>query len=200
MSPNPYETTSGKILMRATQKSAIGEDDTKYLSSEEIEKLYDPKNSLKQLLTDLNSKDWEVQINSWNILRSIAIHNWNMLDSSFFKSVFADLINIASSLRSSVCKNGLLAFQDIFKNCSKSIEFDLDSISNILIKKSNDTNVFISSEAERSLLSMCSYWNEFKVLSTIMTHASNRSSQVKSKVAKWLQLKVKQSQKNYSQN
>lgn len=78
-----------------------------------------------------------------------------MLDSAFLKSVLADLMTITSSLRSSVCKNGLLVFQDLFKNCSKNMEFDLESIANILIKKANDTNVFISAEAERTLASMC---------------------------------------------
>ncbi len=182
--------------MRSTQRSALGDDDTKYLTSEEIEKLADPKRGLNQLPTDISSKDWEVQVNSWNVLRSIAIHNCYLLDSSFFKTILPDLIKIASSLRSSVCKNGLLAFQDLFKNCSKHIEFDLESIANILIKKSNDTNVFISAEAEKTLLSMWSYWNEQKVLTTIMTHSSNRSPQVKSKVAKWLeQIIVKLSNK-----
>lgn len=50
--------------MRATQKSALGEDDTKYLTSEEIEKLSDAKSALRQLPIDLASKDWEVQVNS----------------------------------------------------------------------------------------------------------------------------------------
>lgn len=116
---NPYETASGKTFMRSTQRSSAGEDDTKYLASEEIEKLANPRSSLNQLPLDLSSKDWEVQVNSWNVLRSIAIHDNSLLDSSFFKEALADLIKIASSLRSSVCKNGLLAFQDIFKNWSK---------------------------------------------------------------------------------
>ena len=131
---NPYETTSGKKFMRSTQRSSTGDDDTKYLASDEIEKLANPSSSINQLPIDLASKDWETQVNAWNVVRSIALHNSNLLDSTFYKLVLADLIKIASSLRSSVCKNGLLAFQDIFQNWSKHIEFDLESISNILIK------------------------------------------------------------------
>ena len=57
----------------------------------------------------------------------------------------------------------------------------------MLIKKGNDTNVFISAEAEKTLISMCTYINEHKVSSTILNHAGNRSPPVKAKVAKCLE-------------
>lgn len=181
---NPYETSGGKSFMRSTQKSGMGsDDDNKYLTSEEIEKLSNPKASKTQLVKDLASKNWETQVNACNVLRSIAIHDKNLLDSTFFRDVLPDLIKIASSLRSSVCKNGLLVFQDLFKNCSKNID-DLESLSTVLIKKSSDTNIFISSEAERTLISMCTYLPETKVFSTLNAHASNRNPAVKAKVAK----------------
>ena len=115
LNTNPYETKN-KSFMRSTQKSGTGDDDNKYLTSEEIEKLSDPKGSLSQLVIDLSSKDWEVQVNACNVIRSIAIHDSNLLDSSVFRDVLSNLIKIAFSLRSSVCKNGLLVFQDIFQN------------------------------------------------------------------------------------
>lgn len=55
-----------------------------------------------------------------------------------------------------------------------------------MIKKGNDTNIFISSEAEKTLISMCQNANENKVLSVILTHSGNRSALVKAKVAKCL--------------
>lgn len=113
---NPYETSTGKSLMKSTQRSAAGEDETKYLTSEEIEKLNDPKGTMAHLLTDLASKDWETQVNACNALRSIAIHDKNLIGVDFIRSIVADLVKIASSLRSSVCKNGLLALQDLFQN------------------------------------------------------------------------------------
>jgi len=61
---NPYETSSGNKFMKSTQKSNAGEEDTKYLSSQEIEKLSNPKASMTQIITDLASKDWEVQVNA----------------------------------------------------------------------------------------------------------------------------------------
>jgi hypothetical protein len=101
--------------MGATQRSNMGEDDDKYLKSEDIERLADPKASMAKLIVDLPSKNWEVQVNACNVLRSIAIHDKQLLDSTFFRTVTTDLIKIAASLRSSVCKNGLLVFQDLFK-------------------------------------------------------------------------------------
>jgi hypothetical protein len=179
--------------MRSTQRSGVGEDENKYLTSEEIEKLADPKGSLNELAKDLTSKNWEVQVNACNVLRSLAIHDSQLLNSSFFKDSLENLIKIASSLRSSVCKNGLLVFHDLFNNWGRNLEFDLESITNTLIKKGNDTNVFISVEAEKTMLSMCSNCNEQKVLTAVMAHAGNRSASVKEKVAKSLeQIIIKQ--------
>jgi hypothetical protein len=110
-----YETASGNKFMGSTQRSNMGEDDDKYLKSEDIERLADPKASMAKLIVDLPSKNWEVQVNACNVLRSIAIHDKQLLDSTFFRTVTTDLIKIAASLRSSVCKNGLLVFQDLFK-------------------------------------------------------------------------------------
>lgn len=64
VSNKAYETASGKKFMRSTQRSNTGEDESKYLTSDEIERLADPKASLSQLPTDLASKDWEVQVNA----------------------------------------------------------------------------------------------------------------------------------------
>lgn len=111
-----YETASGKKFMRSTQRSNTGEDESKYLTSEEIERLADPKASLAQLPTDLASKDWETQVNACNVLRSIAIHDSKVFDSSFFRAALPDILKIAASLRSSVSKNGLLALQDLFSH------------------------------------------------------------------------------------
>lgn len=186
-SEKAYQTASGKKFMRSTQKSnmaAGGEDDNKYLTSAEIERLADPKASMQLIPSDLASKNWETQVNACNVLRSIAIHDSHLLDSSFFRAIMGDLIKTAGSLRSSVSKNGLLMFQDLFNNCHRGVEFELEGIIDVLIKKGNDTNIFISAEAEKSLLSMCSNCNESKVLATIMTHAGNRSALVKAKVAR----------------
>lgn len=187
-----YETASGNKFMGSTQRSNLGEDDAKYLKSEDIERLADPKASMISLIEDLPSKNWEVQVNACNVLRSIALHDPHLLDSTFFRTTIKDLIKIAGSLRSSVCKNGLLVFQDLFGSWSKNLEFELESIINTLIKKGNEANIFISSEAEKSLLSMCANWNEQKVLSTLSSHAGNRSPLVKEKVAKcWEQIIIK---------
>lgn len=114
---NAYETTSGSKFMRSTHKSGLGgEDEHKYLTSDEIEKLSDPNAGLTQVVTDLESKDWETQANACNVLRSLAIHSPKMLTSATLRDIVPSLIKIAQSLRSSVSKNGLLAFQDIFDN------------------------------------------------------------------------------------
>lgn len=59
-----YETSSGKKFMRSTQRSNLSEDGDRYMKSEEIEKLKDPKSSMIRLSSDLSSKSWETQVNA----------------------------------------------------------------------------------------------------------------------------------------
>lgn len=44
----------------------------------------------------------------------------------------------------------------MFLYLKRCMEPDIDNILKILLKKSSDTNIFISEEAEKALISMCS--------------------------------------------
>lgn len=183
----PYETSSGNKFMMSTQKSMKSEEGDKYLKSEDIERLKNPKASMTKLSQDLCSKNWETQVNACNVLRSIALHDTKLIDSSFMRMVIKDIIKIVSSLRSSVCKSGLLLLQDLLEKCPNRMEIELEDIVKTLMKKGSDTNSFISAEAEKSLLKMAQRCNDTKILTTILTHSRNRSHLVKMKVARCLE-------------
>lgn len=140
--------------MLSTHKSMASEEGDKYMKSEDIERLKNPKASMTRLSQDLASKSWETQVNACNVLRSIALHDTKLIDSTFMRSIMSDVIKIAASLRSSVSKNGLLLLQDLFEKCPHRMEIELEDLANTLIKKGSDTNVFISAEAEKSLIKM----------------------------------------------
>ena len=67
---------------------------------------------------------------------------------------------------------------------SRLVEPELELILNCLLRKSADTNIFISGEAEKSLFVVCRCASEGKVVSVLFTCLSNsRSSQIKAKSA-----------------
>ena len=67
---------------------------------------------------------------------------------------------------------------------SRLVEPELEIILNCLLRKSADTNIFISGEAEKSLFIVCRYINESKVVNILFQCINNsRSSQVKAKAA-----------------
>jgi flavorubredoxin len=77
-------------------------------------------------------------------------------------------LKIADSLRSSLSKIALLTLNDMFVYLKRCIEPDLDNIIKQLLKKATDTNIFISEEAEKALVSMCNNCNESKVLQILL--------------------------------
>jgi hypothetical protein len=68
----------------------------------------------------------------------------------------SQIIKIADSLRSSLSKIALITINDMFLNLKRCMEPYLDNLVKILLKKGADTSTFISDEADKALISMCS--------------------------------------------
>ena len=103
-------------------------------------------------------------------------------------SLISLLIKLADSLRSSLIKIALLTINDMFNLLKRCMEPDLDSLAKVLLRKSSDTNTFISDEAERVLISMCVNCMESKVLSVLLggTHANCKSNIIRQKISRCL--------------
>jgi len=78
------------------------------------------------------------------------------------------ILKIADSLRSSLSKIALMTINDMFIFLKRCVEPDLDGIIKLLLKKASDTNIFISEEAEKALISMCNNCNESKILQILL--------------------------------
>ena len=73
-------------------------------------------------------------------------------------TIVGQLIKLAESLRSSLSKVALLTINDMLTFLKRCMEPFLDSlVKTILRKASLDTNAFISDEASKGLISMCSH-------------------------------------------
>jgi len=63
----------------------------------------------------------------------------------------------------------MITLNEMFDSLPKQLtEQDLDKIFQVLMKRSVDTNLFVSEEAEKTLASMCRNLSEGKMLSALM--------------------------------
>jgi hypothetical protein len=101
-----------------------------------------------------------------------------------FHSLILQVIRCADSLRSSLSKNALIVLGEMCEFLSRLVEPELEIILNCLLRKSADTNIFISGEAEKSLFIVCRCISEAKVVSILFQCVNtSRSSQIKAKAA-----------------
>ena len=59
----------------------------------------------------------------------------------------------------------------------------LDNLMLVLLKRATDTNVFISDEALKAMVSACQHCNESRVLAAILNMSTNRSNPMKVKIS-----------------
>jgi hypothetical protein len=84
-----------------------------------------------------------------------------------------------------------MTLNDMLVYLKRCMEPFLESVVKILLKKASlDTNIFISEEADRALVSVCTFCQDSKVLRAILASASNgnhRSNLVRQKVCRCLE-------------
>ena len=61
-----------------------------------------------------------------------------------------------------------MTLNDMFIYLKRCMDPDIDNIMKILLKKASDTNVFLSEEAEKCLISMCQNCQDSKVLQCLL--------------------------------
>ncbi len=63
---------------------------------------------------------------------------------------------------------------------------ETDSFFSVLMKKSVDSNIFISEEAEKTLFCLCRVVNEAKIVPLFLAQSGNKSSVIRSEVCRCL--------------
>lgn len=119
-----------------------------------------------------------------NKLRRLLKFNSNLFSNAPIHSIVMQVLKWADSLRSSLSKNALIVVGELCASIPKQIDPELESVLNSVLRKSADTNVFISEQADKSLASICRYCNESRVINLLFSSVnSTRSSQIKAKTA-----------------
>lgn len=106
-----------------------------------------------------------------------------LISNSSIQPVVTEISKLVKSLRSSVAKNALLTLNELFQYLNRQMEPYLDTLMLVLLKRATDTNIFISDEALKALLSACQFCNESRVMGAILSMSTNRSNPMKVKVA-----------------
>lgn len=96
-------------------------------------------------------------------------------------------MRLVESLRSNLSKNAVIALHDLSNQVKKMLDTELDSIFTKLLKKTLDTNSFISEEVRRALISICSNCNENRVVSLLINSHTSRAVPIKISIASVLE-------------
>jgi hypothetical protein len=178
----PVENKTEDSFM-LTRKTPIKAVDINYLKKEELGPVENPELELQHYLR-INPNDWAMQFEMLNGMRKLLKFHTEVFLLAPFHSLVLQVIRCADSLRSSLSKNALIVLGEMCEFLSRLVEPELEIILNCLLRKSADTNIFISGEAEKSLYIVCRCVNEAKVVSLLFQCVNNsRSSQIKAKAA-----------------
>jgi hypothetical protein len=104
-----------------------------------------PAAVLREAVEDLKSDDWAKQFAALDLLRSVVVYCPDALASnpSLLHSVVTLVMGHVKNLRSSVSRNSMMAFVDMFNNLGRAMDPELDLVTAILIPKIVEGNAFL---------------------------------------------------------
>jgi hypothetical protein len=146
-----------------------------YLTTEQITPLENPEAEwYKCTETIKSSNNWLKQFDACNIARRICTHHSSTLSTSslILHGFILDLLRLVESLRSSLARNVLLLFDDLFTYGKRALEPDLDQIIPVLLKKGTESGSFLGSQAIDALKKMCETCSESRVVAALLSSIS----------------------------
>ena len=90
-----------------------------------------------------------------------------------------DILALIESLRSSVSKNALICLTDVILALGKQVDPEMEVILEKLMKKSADTNIFISSEVQKCLKTLSITATPSKVLEKLSIYKDSKNFPIK---------------------
>jgi hypothetical protein len=93
------------------------------------------------------------------------------------------LIKSLDNLRSSVCKNSMLAVSDLALGLGRTLDPELDTLLPVLLRKSVDTNSFLSEQARNATGQLIVHCSEQRVLNSLMNLLGNHNASIRASLA-----------------
>ena len=73
----------------------------------------------------------------------------------------------------------MITLQELFESNGKAMEPQMESLASLLLKKSGDTNVFISAQGKNSLVAMIQNTSETKSFNAISSFFDTKNATIK---------------------
>jgi len=83
------------------------------------------------------------------------MHHSELLVASVTKAIVPDLMKLSESLRSTLSKNAVSAVNELSGKVKRQLDGEFELIFGKLVRRTLDTNSFISEEVRRALLTVC---------------------------------------------
>lgn len=115
------------------------------------------------------------------------INHAELLTQSITKTIVPDIMRLTESLRSTLSKNGVVMINEMYTQLKRQLDCDFDLIFSKLIKKTLDTNSFISEEVKKALLAVCSNASDTKVVTLLTNTHISRAIPVKTAIVNILE-------------
>ena len=162
-----------------------------YLKPEELEAPENTSAELAKVTRGLQAIEWAEQFETLNLIRKLLKFSPEVFKSTSFPEVLRQVLLWAESLRSSLSKNALIVLGEMCEFLPRGLEGDLEQLLSLVLRKSVDTNMFISEVASKTLEQMCQYLSDGRLITCLLTNiAAIRSSLVKAKTATCFELLI----------
>lgn len=82
--------------------------------------------------------------------------------------IFKDIVKAVDSLRSQVAKQACITLSTMFSELQpRDVDSHIETVMPVVLKRSTDTNTFISTEAEKTLIAICNNCTETRVFAAL---------------------------------
>lgn len=183
--PLPIRKSTKKILTTESKEDFSRNTfiDKTYTEFHNLQPLSSPLDMLNQILIECGNT-WDNQFDYTDTIRRAIKFHKELLNMQNSHKFIIELIKWGDSLRSALSKNSLIALGDFCRELPKFLDPDVESVITLLLRKSIDTNIFISETAVDSLTLCVTNCSVGRLISAILSQmASAKSGALKSKIA-----------------
>jgi hypothetical protein len=165
-------------------KSAVdlGSRPMDIIATEDLQPFSSPAREMRLCAQDLKSDDWAVQFKGLNAVRRLAAHHSEILSSGLVE-LSKEILGLSQNLRSSVSRNALLTFHDLFLFMKKQMDPTLDGVVPVLMKRAVETNAFICETADSALSNMVQNVGAKSAMVTLLRAAKSKQAHFRAKAA-----------------
>ncbi|CAG7729892.1 unnamed protein product [Allacma fusca] len=150
-----------------------------------------PRHSLSLALNNLNSSEWETNLDGFRLLVRLSRHHPESLRNDLHNININGMRHLLN-LRSQVCRAACLFFKELFLSQGKLIEQDVEKIAEKLLDKSSDTNRFIREDSGSAIETMVLNLTPAKILHCLDTYGlKHRNPMVRTVASRMLTLLIR---------